>query len=275
MKRLGLLTLLLAAPAGAATLNITNDTYVDSYSLDGKNLTNYGSGGATKAVSNLSSTGSSGESSRTHTLFTLPAAFWAGIGNGVVTDPVTVTFSIRNNTLGRNPPASGFRQLELFPLKEAFVAGTGGNSGSTTAGARNGALVGGVATYYGADWQTTDGVTPWATVGGTFDAGVAATTTLTPITSTAQTVAAFDLTALLNNAATRAELKNFGLLLRLTDETDYTGNEFASIVSYEAGQSGSFATRGPTVSFTAVPEPATLSVLGGLVTLALARRRRA
>ena len=271
------------ASAAVVTAKITNDTYVDSYTLDGRYHQNFGASAAVKAISNLSSGSASNESSTVHGLFTLPNQFWSDIGSGPVTSPVTVTFNMRNNSLARNPPASGYRQLEMLPLKQGFVTGTGGNGGSTSAGSPlNGTPnTSGVLQYYGTDWITVDGKTPWTTAGGTFDTAVPPITTTTPITNTGsitatgttgQTVATWDITSWINDATLRNEIKTYGLLVRVTDETSFTGNEFASFVSGDGGATaGTYFGLGPSITY--VPEPTIFGVAGVVGTLTLRRRR--
>ena len=57
----------------------------------------------------------------------------------------------------------------------------------------------------------------------------------------------------------------------MTDETSYTGNEFASLISADsAAAGGSFSAYAPRVTIT--PEPAVLGVTGALAVLGLRRR---
>ena len=151
----------LTASAHAAAYNITDDTYLDNFYVSTTSAggvtttidnahTNYGHGAALKATSNNGS-GSDypGVNSLTHAVFTLPSTFWNALGTGVVTQPVTVTYYARNpstatNDALKNPNAvqdvrngTYYRQLEMHPLLQPFMAGTGGSGTDTRTGAVN------------------------------------------------------------------------------------------------------------------------------------------
>ena len=249
------MALLAAAPAGAAVRAITNDTYVDSYDaaagLD-NTRTNYGSLGVVKAVTSPGSTEYPLANSVTHALLTLPSGFWTDLGSGTVTSAV-LEFTAKNNSLAG-------RQLELHPLTHGFVAGTGGSPTASMGGKLNTD-----ASPVGADYTSYDGVSThtWTTPGGDFDA--------TRFVSAASVVGSkidFDLAALLNDPAARAEIQANGLFIRTASETDYPNpQQFISLYS------GDSATT-PTLTYAVVPEPATLCVLGGVAGLGLRRRRR-
>src|SRR5262249_45627395 len=94
-------------------LNITNDTYIDSYNfvtdalLNNTNI-NFGHSGAVKAVVSSGSTQYPFANSVVHGLFTLPDAFWTAAGSSPVSSAV-ITFRVRNNG------SIGSRHIELHP----------------------------------------------------------------------------------------------------------------------------------------------------------------
>lgn len=287
LKRTTLFVGLLAAPPVMADYVISNDTYIDSEVLGSTDNThtNYGHNAAVKAVSN-----GPGGNSIVHALFTLPTGFWNNLQPVGSVPTTTVSYYFRNNSLATNDPSQNpnsvkdpnstsgyyYRQLELHPLTEAFVAGTGGNGGSTSAGAVNAKA--------GADWATSDGTNAWvdpstgttSTTGAPYSSSFVYSNTI----SSAQGVyskVTWDITAWLNDAATRSLLQNDGLLIKVTDENAFTGNEFASLISYDgAGYvptsgSNSYAGYYPTVT----PEPAALASLAAAGVLLVRRRRTA
>jgi hypothetical protein len=251
----------------AATAIITEDTYVDSFVVEGVPLldttrTNYGNSAVVKAVSN---NGSGSQyplvTSLVRSLFSLPeTTFWEVIGNNQVSSAV-VSFQSRNNSLaGRN--------VLLHPLTQVFTEGTGGQPTASQGGTSN------IPTPLGADWITYDGTNAWATPGGDFDAGVAITNSFRTVgVSPNQSLFLdWDITALLNDPALRAQIHAKGMLLRVTNETNYTGNEFISLRSSEA--TGNFA-GAPFITFTIVPEPASFAGITSLcMTLFMRRNRR-
>lgn len=243
----------------AAFVAITNDTYVDSFRYEttvsgapfviDTQRTNFGNSGAVKAVSNDGSgTQYPLTTSLVRGLFTLPASFWDAVADG---GDATVSFRSRNNSLAG-------RGVLLHPLLQPFVAGTGGTPTNTQGGTANTA-----AQPIGADWLTYDGANVWTTPGGTFDATSSALATQ----RTTNNVLYFDwnLAPLLADPAARASVEANGLLMRVTDEATFTGNEFISLWSGNTANA-------PTVTFTAVPEPGVALALGGVVVL-LGRKR--
>jgi hypothetical protein len=263
-----------AAPAAhaAAIYMVATDTYIDSYQLgDGSGgfltnnqVTNYGESAAVKFVTSAASA-QYVTPSTVRTLFTLPANFWAAIGTGPVAS-AEVSYTVRNDS-AYNTSIQAARPVELHPLTQAFVEGTGGTPSSTMGGANNSS---------GATWQTYNGTTAWAAAGGDYDAtnfvdGVAnGQGNLSTIT--------WDITSLVNNPTTRAEMQNDGLMLKLYDDYDDPNpQQFASLYSVDAYEaSGGVTAEEPFATFTAaaVPEPASAGGLFGLGVLAGARRRR-
>ncbi len=259
------------AASAAATYTITNDTYIDSEYVTDANgnvllnnaHTNYGSSAAIKVVTSAASA-SEPNPSTVRSLFTLPDGFWAAIGTANVSSAV-VTYQTRNTV-----QYTGTRPVELHPLTQPFVAGTGGSASSTMGGTNNSA-----GSPVGADWYTYNGATSWATPGGDYDATDLVLDTTVTAAGGGITAFSWDLAPLLNVPALRAEIHADGLLMKLTsDGDDPNPQDFASLYSYDGA--GTNTAHLPTVSFTtaAVPEPATGSVLVAGVCLAAARTRR-
>ena len=259
MTRFGLassLVVLAAAPGLAAVQTITNDTYVDSYvsNLGDNTHTNYGASQVVKAVTSAASTAFPAPSV-VHTLFTLPTQFWNDLGSQQATS-VVVQYNTKTNQMHG-------RDVELHPLTHAFVAGTGGSPSASQGGTANTD-----AAPIGADYTSYDGKSAdtWTTPGGDFDAAHFVLTQ----NGTAGTAFTWDITALVNNPLTRAEIQSDGLYLRTVNEGDLPNpQDFASLFS------GDSASGKPTVTYSVVPEPASLATLGGLVLLTLRRRKQA
>ena len=151
-----------SAVTAAHAYTITNDTYIDSYQYTDPNTgavlstnqrTNYGTLGVVKVVTSAASA-SFPAPSTVRTLFTLPSTFISALGTSGVSSAI-ITYTAKNDGSLAN------RVIELHPLTSTFVAGTGGSPSSTMNGGDNTS-----GTVYGADWQTSNGVTPWATAGG-------------------------------------------------------------------------------------------------------------
>ncbi len=174
-----------------------------------------------------------------------------------------VTYAVRNNQLaGRN--------VKLHPLTQTFVARTGGSPASMMGGTNNSS-----GSPIGADWYTYDGSNSWVTPGGDYDSSV----TVLQVASSVGTKAVFtwDITGLVNNPTTRAELQLDGMLLDVQNEIPYPAQntqQFVSLYSADsAAYTGNTATQ-PTVTFTVVPEPASALFFAGVVPTVIAQRRR-
>ena len=259
----------------ATTVTIKTDTYIDNYFFTDGTTTlsnqriNYGSQGAVKAVSSDGS-GSSQPlaTSIVHGLIALPSSVGLAVGGNAFTS-ATLTYRV-----GNNGSLAG-RGLQMYPLTHAFTAGTGGVSTQTMGGTSNDP------TPLGADWLTYDGTNAWTTNGIEGSPGGAAVKAggdydkaATPALGVARTVGTatyydWNLTTLLNDPTTRAEILTNGLLLKVTNETNYVGNQFVSLRSADFSTDPTVT---PTFTFAALPEPTTLAVVApALVPL---RRRR-
>jgi hypothetical protein len=284
---------LFAGTAGAAQqFNITNDTFLDSGSpgspsptdasmpnvpgsiVNGQDIYSYGGEGKIKAVaSNYSS--SYPFISYTHTLITLPQSFWNAIGTNQVIS-ATVNYFPFNDSLSTS---DAHTNLELHPLTQAFTTGNGLQNGSGVPPVAS--------TTGGATWMTTDGSESdkWTTPGGDYDpTDVLTTNTSLPI-SKSTVPFTWDITSLLNNATTKAELQNFGALIKVNNESTFPStiptppgvNDFVSFYSSEYMTAPSTmttdATHLPFVTLVVMPEP--VSAVGAIAMLAgLAARRR-
>ena len=159
------------------TLPIATDTYVDY----GKPTNNYGASGSAKVVASATPC---------RTLFTLPADLWTNDAAQIVS--ATVSFYTWNDT-------SATQDFRLYPLTQAFAEGTG------------------VAPADGATWNTRDGSNAWTTAGGDYDAGasVPGVKGMAGVYSNDANGKFFtwDITPLLTNATTRAELQSCGALI--------------------------------------------------------------
>jgi hypothetical protein len=104
---------------------------------------------------------------------------------------------------------TGNRNVTLYPLTRSFVEGTG--TGTSPAN--------------GATWLTCDGSNLWTNPGGDFDPGYPIVGVKGEVLDPDENDRFFtwDITALLKNSASRAELRNYGAILRI-DETPVPAN---------------------------------------------------
>lgn len=271
-----------SATAHAATLELTADTYLDSYpggifppatqSVPENDDYNYGNTGGIKAVVSNGSTDFPGPST-VHSVFQLPALFWSAVGNSPVTS-ATVTLVIRNNNSGIGVDGSG-EQAVLAPLTQSYVAGLGGIPSQTKGGGTKNTA----ANPIGADWFTTDGINTWTTPGGSYDA--ADTVSVRDLSTSVSLT--WDITSLINNVGTstdtRSLIKNNGLLLKLSNDAlvqPVNQQQFISFYSSEAtppNGDGSLVANAPVVNFTVAPEPASLGILSLGIAGLLVRRK--
>ena len=146
----------------------------DTYLDYGKPTNNYGASGSAKVVASTTPC---------RTLFTLPAALWTNDMAQVVSATVTF-YTWSDNTSTQN--------IRLYPLTRTF-------------------------TESGATWNTYDGATAWTTSGGDYDAGASVQGAKGALgvygSDPNGRYFTWDITALLADPATRAELQNFGALL--------------------------------------------------------------
>ena len=209
---------------------VTSDTFIDSGSpgspdpatgqpnggsaaiVNGQDIYSYGADGKVKAVtSNYSS--SYPFVSATHILFTLPQSFWNSIGTGPV-ESVIVSYYPFNDSLNTS---DAHDNMELHPLTRAFTTGDG--TQSPLVASNDG----------GATWETYDGsvADAWTTPGGDYDAANFAYDTATDSTlpaSKGSTPFSWDITSLINNPTTRAELEDYGALVKVTNEGVFPSN---------------------------------------------------
>lgn len=173
--------------ASPLTLPITSDSYIDS-----RNATlNYGAAKTVKTVINNNVTG---DGSICRGLLQLPPAVgWYPPSQ--LARAVVRLYVWQDNTSDR--------QVTLFPLTNAFVEGTG-NGGDPADGAT---------------WQVLEAGNPWAQAGGDFDTNF-------PVIGVKEDILDpnihdrffhWDITALLTNETSRAELLNCGALLQIDE----------------------------------------------------------
>jgi hypothetical protein len=267
---------------------ISTDTYIDSYDATQYGLTknsdvNYGSSAATKVVNSAGSTMYPLATSDVHTLLTLPSSFWNAIGTSTSVT-ASVSFRIRNFNNNNAQPALFTDSVGLYPLTQTFSAGTGGSASSTQGGTENNAGGNGA---IGADWFTSDGTTPWSTPGGTYDAadGVVVnvssgalptpTSGLFPTQSAADTYITWDISSLIDNPTTRAEIENNGLLAKIVGDDTFPAAGTQQFLSfYSIDGAGSDVASQPSVFYSVgAPEPASLGILGLGAAALLARRK--
>ena len=210
--------LALTTLAHAAPVTQTFPIDVDTYVDSQSPTTNYGLSGTTKVVVN----GNDGSLARG--LFQVPAAAWAISSADLISAKVWF-WTFKDNT--------GSRNVRLEPLTRSF--------GET-----------------GANWQTADGVTPWTTPGGDFDAasGVEAVKGANWFS--------WDITPLWNNT----NLRSFGAILRMNDETNPGAGNMPRAPFNSSDNTASL----PYVEVTYTPEPATLVGLLALVACWVLRR---
>jgi hypothetical protein len=184
------------------TSQINTDTYLDSASP----TANFGLASTDKVVIN--------STSRCRALFDLPTDLWSYSPSEIIS--VSVTFYVwQDNTQTYN--------VSLFPLTRAFGVGTWNGKGTPPAQAN------------GATWNTYDGTNSWTTAGGDFDSansvlGVKETLGVNPGEPSGRFFT-WDITSLLANPTTRAELQNFGAMLRVDETIPPSGQRYAAYTS--------------------------------------------
>jgi hypothetical protein len=230
---------------------ITQDTYLDDRSA----TLNFGTSGNDKVVDSTTPC---------NTLFQLPANLFS-YSPGTIQSAV-VSFYAFGPAL-----QPGANTVYLYPLTQAFVAGTGTKNG--TAGA-------------GATWNTYDGANSWTTPGGDYDAAhFVADITASSIVyngsivqvqpgdvSTGGAFFTFDITSLLNNPTTEAELQDNGALLTLGSGA--SPQSYVTFVSADTTSANDTPPYRPLLDVT-VPEPSSLIlVVVGLAALTCFRKKR-
>jgi hypothetical protein len=239
---------LLAAQAALADTTFTNQITTDTY-LDSANPTkNFGSSGSDKVVINSTSV--------CRTLFDLPTSLWSYSPGSIVSASVSF-YVFQDNTQTYN--------VSLLPLTSGFIAGTGSSAGTTPAN--------------GATWLTYDGTHSWTTAGGDFDSaysvvGLKGSLGPNPADPSGRFFT-FDITSLLNNPTTEAELQNCGAMLSIDfgQTPPATGQCYASFTS--ADTTHYTAPYLPSLEVTVVPEPSlSVLVMAGLAAITCFRKKR-
>jgi hypothetical protein len=227
------------ALADTSTYQITTDTYIDSANAS----KNYGLSGSDKVV--ISTT-------PCRTLFDLPTALWTYSPGDIVSASVSF-YVFSDNTATYN--------VSLSPLTTAFQVGTG--TGTSPAN--------------GATWNTSDGTSLWTTPGGDYDSAdaVIGTKGLLGVKTGDNNGRFFtwDITSLLINPTTAAELQDFGAILTIDTAPPASGQAWASFTS--ANSASYSAPYLPSLELTVVPEPSSsiLVLLGGAGITCFLRKR--
>jgi hypothetical protein len=229
-------------PAQALTnaLTITTTTYTDS--RPSNQTLNYGHAHTVKVLidNNVTSDGS-----MCRGLLQLPPQIWAYPPEQILS--ATVVFYVwQDNT--------GSRNVTLYPLTRSFVQGTG--TGTSPAD--------------GATWLTYDGAQPWTNPGGDFDSGC-------PVVGVKGNVLdpdendrffSWDITALLKTSTSRAELQNYGAMLRIEEtpvpDSGLPRAPFTS--SYDPSYPPAYW---PSLQFTLAPTLSNVSVSGGAISFSI------
>ena len=190
---LGIAFLVPSAQAQTFVTNITTTTYIDSWVINQTN--NYGHAHTVKVVIDGMGQGDpTKDGSICRGLFQLPPQLWTYSPGDIVS--ASVSFYVwQDNT--------GTLNITLYPLTRSFVQGTG------------------YGTYPpdGATWFTYDGTNSWTNPGGDFDTNYSVIAVKGPILSDENDRFFYwDITALLQSSTSRAELQNYGAMLRI-DET--------------------------------------------------------
>lgn len=226
------------------TYQITTDTYLDS----SVPTENFGLSGSDKVVIN--------STSACRTLFDLPTNLSSYSPSDI--ESAVVSFYVWSDS-------TSTYNVSLFPLTRAFGEGTWNGKGSPPAQAN------------GATWNTYDGTNSWTTAGGDLDSansvvGIKGTLGVNPNDSNGRFFT-WDITSLLTNPTTAAELQDFGAMLRIDETIPPSGQRFASFTS--ANSTSYSAPYLPSVELTVVPEPSSLLLVQvGLAGLTCFRKKR-
>jgi len=236
---LGIAFLVPTGQAQTFVTNITTTAYIDSRVSNQTN--NYGQAHTVKALidNNVTSDGS-----MCRGLFQFPPQLWAYSLDQIVSAQV-VFYVWQDNTTNRN--------VTLYPLTRSFVQGTG------------------YGTYPpdGVTWLTYDGTNPWTNPGGDFDTNYSVIAVKGPILSDENDrFFSWDITALLQSSTSRAELQNYGAMLRI-DETPVptTGMPRAPFTSsYDPSYTPAYW---PSLQLTIRPTVFNVTVSGGAISFGI------
>ena len=221
-------------------LTITTTTYTDS--RPSNQTLNYGHAHSVKALINNNVTS---DGSICRGLLQLPPQIWAYPPEQILS--AAVAFYVWQDN-------SGTRNVTLYPLTRNFVQGTG--NGTSPAD--------------GATWLTYDGTHPWTNPGGDFDLSYPAPGVKGDILDPDLNDRFFywDITPLLKTAASRAELQNYGAMLRM-DETPVptSGMPRAPFTSsYDSSYQPAYL---PSLQFTIAPALFNVSVSSGAISFSI------
>jgi len=230
------------AQAQTFVTNILTTTYLDSRVSNQTN--NYGEAHTVKALidSDVTSDGSICRG-----LFQFPPQLWSYSPGDIVS--ASVSFYVwQDNTTNRN--------VTIYPLTRGFVQGT--EYGSSYPSPPDGAT-----------WLTYDGVNPWTHPGGDFDTNYSVIAVKGPILSDENDrFFTWDVTALLQNPASRAELQNYGAIMRIDETTNstsgYIGAPFTS--AYDPSYTPAYW---PSLQLTVRPTVFNVVISGGAISFGI------
>jgi hypothetical protein len=223
--------------------NIATTTYLDSWVINQTN--NYGHAHTVKVViDGMGQSDPTKDGSICRGLFQFPPQLWSYSPSDIVS--ASVSFYVwQDYTTNRN--------VTLYPLTRSFVQGTGDGTYPPD----------------GATWFTYDGVNPWTNPGGDFDTNYSVIAVKGPIlTDENDRFFYWDVTASLQNPASRAELQNYGAILRI-DETPVptTGMPRAPFTSaYDPSYTPAYW---PTLQLTVRPTVFNVVISGGAISLGI------
>jgi hypothetical protein len=225
---------------------ITADSYIDSRLKPGYNdeSTNFANANVDRVAINKAASGETVAGSPARGLFYLPESVWDYSPDQIVSATVSFyTWSDRSST----------SNIYLYPMTRSWAVGTGAVPAD------------------GATWLTYDGTNSWTTTGGDYDASHSVVAIKGPDLGGGDRNFTWDITSLLNDPVTRAELQNYGAMLKITETPPSSGWLGAAFSSFEDAT----PINRPFVQVV-TPEPASLLMLAaGLPVVGWFRRRSA
>ena len=177
--------------------------------------------------------------------FNSPPQLWTYSPDRIVSAKV-VFYVWQDNT--------GTRNVSLYPLTRSFAQGTGNGTYPPD----------------GATWLTYDGTNPWTNLGGDFDSGWSVVGVKGPVLDPDMNDRFFswDITALLKTSTSRAELQNYGAMLRI-DETPVPTSGIPRAPFTSSYDPSYPPTYWPSLQLTIPPTVFNVTVSGGSISLGI------